>query len=82
MVKNTAQLQRLHAILRSLNSSARIIDAEHGKVALNQILNTGLFNFDKAQQAPGWPVITKRKPPLPDADAWKDVTNKHATLKD
>ena len=49
-----AQLQRLQAILRSLNSSARIIEAEHGKVALNQILNTGLFNFDKAQQAPGW----------------------------
>lgn len=48
------QLQRLHAILRSLNSRARIIEAEHGKIALQQILNTGLFNFEQAQQAPGW----------------------------
>lgn len=48
------QLQRLSAILRSLNSRARIIHADNGKVALTQILNTGLFNFEQAQQAPGW----------------------------
>ncbi|MDP5138080.1 zinc metallochaperone GTPase ZigA [Rheinheimera baltica] len=48
------QLQRLSAILRSLNSRARIIRADNGKVELNQILNTGLFNFEQAQQAPGW----------------------------
>jgi G3E family GTPase len=48
------QLQRLSAILRSLNSRARIIQAEHGRVALTDILNTGLFNFEQAQQAPGW----------------------------
>ena len=48
------QLQRLSAILRSLNSRARIIQADNGKVELSQILNTGLFNFEQAQQAPGW----------------------------
>ena len=48
------QLQRLSAILRSLNSRARIIRADNGKVELSQILNTGLFNFEQAQQAPGW----------------------------
>lgn len=48
------QLQRLSAILRRLNSRARIIHADNGKVALTQILNTGLFNFEQAQQAPGW----------------------------
>ncbi|GAB2918898.1 zinc metallochaperone GTPase ZigA [Rheinheimera gaetbuli] len=48
------KLQRLSAILRSLNSSARIIHADNGKVELSQILNTGLFNFEQAQQAPGW----------------------------
>ncbi len=26
--------------------------------------------------APGWKSITKRKAPLPDADDWKDKTNK------
>ncbi|KUM53425.1 zinc metallochaperone GTPase ZigA [Rheinheimera sp. EpRS3] len=48
------QLQRLKAILRSLNSRARIIKAQQGKVDPAQILNTGLFNFEQAQQAPGW----------------------------
>lgn len=48
------QLQRLMAILRSLNSRARIIHADKGKVDITQILNTGLFNFEQAQQAPGW----------------------------
>ncbi|WP_333607441.1 zinc metallochaperone GTPase ZigA [Arsukibacterium sp.] len=51
---SSTQLQRLSAILRSLNSRARIIHSEHGKVELTQILNTGLFNFEQAQQAPGW----------------------------
>ena len=27
-----------------------------------------------------WPVIVKHKEPLPDADLWKDATNKLATL--
>ncbi|SEI10058.1 GTPase, G3E family [Rheinheimera pacifica] len=48
------QLQRLSAVLRSLNSRARIIQAQQGKVEPAQILNTGLFNFEQAQQAPGW----------------------------
>jgi ferredoxin len=30
---------------------------------------------------PGWKVITKRKAPLPDADAWKDRTGKLAELQ-
>lgn len=48
------RLQRLSAILHSLNSRARIIQADNGQVELRQILNTGLFNFEQAQQAPGW----------------------------
>ena len=29
-----------------------------------------------ADLAKGWPSITKRKTPLPDADDWKDKTGK------
>jgi ferredoxin len=32
-------------------------------------------------QLPGWKVITKRKAPLPDADAWKDRTGKLTELQ-
>ena len=45
---------RLMAILTSLNPRANIITSEFGKVALEQVLNTGLFDFDAAAQAPGW----------------------------
>ena len=44
----------LKAIIRKLNSSAKIIPISNGKVSTNEILNTGLFDFQKAQQAPGW----------------------------
>ncbi|MEO0443474.1 MAG: zinc metallochaperone GTPase ZigA [Pseudomonadota bacterium] len=46
--------ERLRAILRTLNTHAAIIPVEHGQVRLDQVLNTGLFDFEKAQQAPGW----------------------------
>jgi len=45
---------RLEAILRSLNSRAELIVSEFGKVPLGRVLDTGLFDFDKAAQAPGW----------------------------
>ncbi|MEU6353272.1 GTP-binding protein [Streptomyces sp. NPDC047072] len=45
---------RLRAALTRLNPVARIVEAVHGKVALQQVLGTGLFDLDRAQQAPGW----------------------------
>ena len=33
------------------------------------------LNAELARVA-GWPAITKRKAPLPDADEWKDRTDK------
>ncbi len=47
-------LQRLIAILNTLNPRAKIVAAEFGKVELDQVLGTGLFNFEQAEQAPGW----------------------------
>ncbi|MCV2216799.1 zinc metallochaperone GTPase ZigA [Thauera sp. Sel9] len=46
--------ERLMAILRGLNPRARIEVAEFGKVALDRVLDTGLFDFAAAAQAPGW----------------------------
>ena len=47
-------VEKLNAILRSLNTSAKIIPITHGKVDIQNVLNTGLFDFEKAQQSPGW----------------------------
>lgn len=47
-------LRKLEAILRSLNPDARLIRAEFGHVPLDQVLDTSLFDFEKASAAPGW----------------------------
>lgn len=47
-------LQLLHAAIARLNPAARILHAVFGKVEPEQILNTGLFDFEKAQNAVGW----------------------------
>ena len=49
-----ANVERLKAVLETLNTHARIIPIAHGGVDTDSILNTGLFDFDRAQQAPGW----------------------------
>ena len=53
LVENS-ELDRLIAILKTLNTDARIIPIAKGKVDIDDVLNTGLFDFERAQQAPGW----------------------------
>lgn len=50
----TKDTEKLNAILRSLNTDAKIIPISQGQVDIENVLNTGLFDFEKAQQAPGW----------------------------
>lgn len=47
-------VERLTAILKTLNTHAKIIPIREGQVDVDEVLNTGLFNFTRAQQAPGW----------------------------
>jgi len=47
-------IQRLIAILKTLNTNARIVPIVEGQVDIDVVLNTGLFEFEKAEQAPGW----------------------------
>ncbi|MDP3273554.1 MAG: zinc metallochaperone GTPase ZigA [Deltaproteobacteria bacterium] len=46
--------EKLAAILRHLNPGARVVDAVRGAVALESILDTGLFDEERASQAAGW----------------------------
>jgi len=48
------ELKRLIATLKTLNTTARIIPINQGEVEVTDVLNTGLFDFERAQQAPGW----------------------------
>ena len=47
-------LERLKAILKTLNTDAKIMPIVHGNVEIDKVLNTGLFDFERARQAPGW----------------------------
>jgi len=47
-------MERLEAMLKTLNPRARMVRCSHGKVPLDSILSTGLFDFDQAAAAPGW----------------------------
>ena len=49
-----SEIERLKAIIKTLNTDAKIIPISNGDVDLNEVLNTGKFDFEKAQQAPGW----------------------------
>ncbi|WP_065408936.1 GTP-binding protein [Pseudobacillus wudalianchiensis] len=48
------EIQELKAVLQKLNPEARIILTDHGRLALNEVLHTNLFNFEKASQSAGW----------------------------
>jgi len=47
-------VERLMAILKTLNTHAKIIPISQGQVDVDDVLSTGLFDFERAQQAPGW----------------------------
>ena len=51
---SSSDIERLTAILKTLNTDAKIVPICEGQVDIEQVLNTGLFNFERAQQAPGW----------------------------
>tara|TARA_E500000331_G_C17236295_1_gene704983 strand:- start:177 stop:1409 length:1233 start_codon:yes stop_codon:yes gene_type:complete len=48
------QVDAARKIIRSLNADAKIIETNHSDVAPDLILDTGLFDFEKAHEHPMW----------------------------
>ncbi|MBO9617008.1 MAG: GTP-binding protein [Dyadobacter sp.] len=48
------RLKELHAIIKALNPGARIVESSFSKVDITQIVNTGLFDYQQAEQNAGW----------------------------
>lgn len=46
--------QQLKNLLRVLNPDARIIESVHAEIALDEVVNTGLFDFENSSQSAGW----------------------------
>jgi len=66
---SSEDLGRLHHILTSLNPRAKIVVSKFGCVPLDAILNTGLFDFEQAEQAPGW-LMELRGEHIPESEQY------------
>ena len=49
-----SEVRRLKAILKTLNTHAQIIPISLGKIDIDKVINTNLFDFERAEKAPGW----------------------------
>ncbi len=47
-------LNRLEAVLRRLNPTAKILRIEHGQVPIQDVMGTGRFDFELASLSPEW----------------------------
>ncbi|MBB3342766.1 GTP-binding protein [Luteimonas sp. RC10] len=48
------RIARVRAVVRALNRDAHIVESRHGDVPPAELLDTGRFDFERAQRAPGW----------------------------
>jgi len=49
-----SEVSRLKATLKTLNTHAQIIPISLGKIDIDKVINTNLFDFERAEKAPGW----------------------------
>ena len=48
------ELKIIRAVIRGLNAKAKIIETNHSKVAMNEVMNTSLYDLKEAQNHPLW----------------------------
>ena len=48
------QAMEVRGIIKALNPGAKILTSIRSQVPLKSVLNTGLFDYDKAEQSAGW----------------------------
>lgn len=51
--------QRLRSMLQKLNPEARVVESQHSKVALTEVLNTGLFQKEWAERSEQWLQVAR-----------------------
>ena len=54
LVQNKKDIKEIEDLIRKLNPKCKVYQTSHSKIDLKKILNTGLFNFNAAQENPGW----------------------------
>lgn len=51
---NKEQLELLKGFIHKLNPGAKLIPSEYSKVPLSEIIGTGMFDYEEAEQNAGW----------------------------
>jgi G3E family GTPase len=64
------RLGELRAILRKLNPGARLIESQFGRVDPDQVLDTGLFDFEEASASAGWIEELRRGTHTPETEEY------------
>jgi len=64
------ELAQLESVLRKLQPQARLIRASRGQVEPHEILNTGLFDFERASQSAGWIWELEKEEHVPETDEY------------
>ncbi|WP_109832637.1 GTP-binding protein [Reichenbachiella versicolor] len=71
----------LRSTLKKLNPTAKIIESSYSKVEPQKILNTGLFNFDEAEQAPGWEEELNKEEHTPETEEYGITSFVYRSIK-
>ena len=67
---NKEDIGVLRSAIKKLNPSARIIESSFAKIDSKDILNTGLFNFEEAEQSAGWIEELNKAEHTPETDEY------------
>ncbi|MCH2229140.1 MAG: GTP-binding protein [Crocinitomicaceae bacterium] len=64
------QLGVLKTVLQKLNPLAKIIESSFSEIDSKEILNTGLFDFEEAEQSAGWIEELNKEQHNPESEAY------------
>ena len=60
----------LRAAIHKLNPGAKILESSYSKIPCSEIINTGMFNFDEAEQSAGWIEELKKDGHTPETEEY------------
>lgn len=64
------ELAFLSNTLKKLNPSAKVIESTHSKINPKEILHTGMFNFEEAEQSAGWIEELNKDEHIPETEEY------------
>lgn len=64
------EIDRLEGFVRNLNPEATVYRVEHGNIALEQVLGTGLYMYDGAEEVEDWDLNWNQDTSVGEADEY------------